>query len=119
MALVHTWVSTPQDAGWWRYAFDRIGIPYTHMAEQDLATADLSELDVIIMPRTRASPQTLIAGTTSAGGPVPWRRSEAYPSLGVIDETDDVRRGMGYEGMAKLADFVSGGGVFITEGSTA
>jgi hypothetical protein len=119
VALVHTWVSTPQDAGWWQLAFDRIGIPYTYLSEQDLATADLSSLDVIIMPRTRASPQTLVAGTTDAGGPLPWARSTDYPSLGIIDQTDDVRRGMGYDGLANLKAFIAAGGVFITEGSTA
>jgi hypothetical protein len=119
VALVLTWVSTPQDAGWWRFAFDEIGIPYTQLAEQDLATEDLSRFDVIIMPQTRANPRTLVAGTTEAGDPIPWQRSEAYPSLGIIDETDDVRRGMGYDGLKNLKAFLSGGGVFITEGRTA
>ncbi|UCF20804.1 MAG: hypothetical protein JSU87_05185 [Gemmatimonadota bacterium] len=119
VALVHTWVSTPQDAGWWRFAFDHIGIPYTHLSEQDLATADLSSFDVVIMPRTRADPQTLIGGTTEAGVPIPWRRDAQYPSIGVIDETDDVRLGMGYDGLKNLKEFVAAGGVFITEGSTA
>ncbi len=119
VALVQTWVSTPQDAGWWRFAFDQIGIPYTSLAEQDLATADLSRYDVIIMPQTRADPQTLVAGTTEVGDPIPWKRSDEYPSLGVIDETDDVRRGMGYDGLKNLKAFIAGGGLFITEGRTA
>ena len=119
VALVQTWVSTPQDAGWWRFAFDEIGIPYTLLSEQDLATEDLSRFDVIIMPQTRADPQTLVAGTTEVGDPIPWRRSGEYPSLGVIDETDDVRRGMDYDGLKNLKRFIAGGGVFITEGRTA
>ncbi len=119
VALVHTWVSTPQDAGWWQLAFDRIGIPYTYLSEQDLATIDRSRFDVIVMPRTRANPQTLVNGTTDAGPPIPWRRSAEYPSLGIIDETDDVRRGMGNDGLKALRDFIAAGGVFITEGSTA
>jgi hypothetical protein len=119
VALVHTWVSTPQDCGWWQLAFDHIGIPYTYLSEQDLATADLSGLDVIIMPHSRASSQTLVAGTTDAGEPIPWVRSDDYPSLGIIDETDDVRRGMGYDGLKNLKDFIAAGGVFITEGSSA
>ncbi len=119
VALVHTWVSTPQDAGWWHHAFDRIGIPYTYLSEQDLATIDRSRFDVIVMPRTRANPQTLVNGTTEAGPPIPWRRSADYPNLGIIAETDDVRRGMGYEGLKALRDFIAAGGVFVTEGSTA
>ncbi|MFQ5769199.1 MAG: M14 family zinc carboxypeptidase [bacterium] len=118
VALVHTWVSTPQDAGWWRYAFDRIGIPYTNLSEQNLATADLSQFDVIILPRTWASPQRLVAGTTEVGAAIPWKRSDDFKHIGVIDETDDMRQGMGYEGVQNLKAFIKNGGVFITEGST-
>ncbi len=119
VGLIHTWVSTPQDAGWWHFAFDKIGIPYTYLSEQDLATVDLSKFDVLIMPRTGASPQSLVAGNSMVGDPVPWKKSDQYPSLGQIDETDDVRKGMGYEGLANLKRFVERGGVFITEGSTS
>ncbi len=118
VALVHTWVATPQDAGWWRLDFDRLGIPYTYLSEQDLATEDLSAFDVIIMPRNRASPQRLVAGTTGAGVPIPWQKSELTPHLGLIDQTDDVRRGMGYTGVANLQRFIHDGGLFITEGTS-
>ncbi|UCH61641.1 MAG: hypothetical protein JSU77_07420, partial [Fidelibacterota bacterium] len=119
VALVHTWVSTPQNAGWWRLAFDKLGVPYTYLSEQDLAALDPSQFDVIIMPRTWASPQTLVSGTTTAGESVPWQKSDLTPHLGLIDDTEDVRRGMGYEGLANLKAFIEEGGVFITEGTTA
>lgn len=118
VALVHTWVATPQNAGWWRLAFDRIGIPYTYLSEQDLATADLSQFDVIIMPYTWARPQQLVAGISDAGHPVPWKNTPEYRHIGIIDETDDIRKGMGYEGVSNLKSFVEDGGVFITEGRT-
>lgn len=119
VALIHTWVSTPQDAGWWRFAFDEIGIPYAYLSEQELATADLTEFDVIILPRTWASPQRLIAGTTGVGDPIPWKNSADYQHIGRIDETDDMRKGMGYEGVKNLKEFIEKGGVFITEGTTS
>ena len=119
VGFVHTWVSTPQDAGWWRMRFDDIGLPYTYLSEQDLATEDLGQFDVLVMPRTRANPQTLVSGSTRAGEPIPWEPNDKYPALGHIDQTDDVRRGMGYEGVARLKEFIEAGGVFITEGSTA
>ena len=119
VALVHTWVATPQDAGWWRAAFDKLEIPYTYLSEQDLATEDLSSFDVIIMPRSRATPQRLVDGTTTAGQPIPWKKSDLTPHLGLIDETDDVRRGMGYQGLTNLKAFIAAGGLFITEGSSA
>ena len=119
VGLIHTWVATPQDAGWWHFAFDKIGIPYTYLSEQDLATTDLGKFDVLILPRAFASPQTLVAGNSRVGDPIPWKKDKAYPSLGVIDETEDQRAGMGYEGLAKLKRFIESGGVFITEGSTS
>lgn len=119
VALVHTWVATPQDAGWWQLAFDRIGIPYTYMSEQEFATVDLNQFDVIILPRSRANPTTLVAGRPLIGEPIPWKKDPKYPALGHIDETDDMRKGMGFEGVANLKRFVENGGVFITEGTTA
>ncbi len=119
IAFVHTWVSTPQDAGWWRHAFDDIGIPYTYLSEQDLATEDLSQFDVIVMPNSRANPRTLVQGNSMAGEPTPWKNTSEYKHIGKIDETDDTRRGMGFDGLKNLHDFISSGGVFITEGRTA
>lgn len=119
VALVHTWVATPQDAGWWRMGFDKIGIPYTYLAEQDLATEDLSKYDVIILPNSRANPQTLVEGRSRVGAPTPWKQTEEYKHIGIIDETDDTRKGMGYEGLGNLKKFIESGGVFITEGATS
>jgi hypothetical protein len=119
VALIHTWVSTPQDAGWWRLTFDRLKIPYTYLSEQDLVVNDLTDFDVVIMPNHRASPQTLVNGTTVVGDPIPWRTTDEYTAIGKIDETEDVRRGMGYDGLKHLKAFVERGGVFITEGSAS
>jgi hypothetical protein len=40
------------------------------------------------------------------------------PNLGVEDSSDDIRGGMGIEGLAELVKFVQAGGTLITEGST-
>jgi zinc carboxypeptidase len=119
VGLIHTWVSTPQDAGWWHFAFDEIGIPYTYLSEQDLGTEDLSQFDVLIMPRTRASSQTLVAGNSRVGPALPWQPSEEYAHIGRIDQTDDQRRGMGYDGLAALNGWINAGGLFIASGSTS
>lgn len=119
VGLIHTWVARPQDSGWWRLAFDRIGIPYTYLSEQDLATLDPDAFDVLILPRARTSSQALVAGNSRAGDPIPWQQSDDYPHLGKIDQTADTRPGMGYQGLANLQKFIEGGGVFITSGSTS
>ena len=41
------------------------------------------------------------------------------PNLGVLDQSDDIRGGMGMEGLLELAKFVQAGGTLIVEGSTA
>ncbi|MFT5144026.1 MAG: hypothetical protein ACI80V_003621 [Rhodothermales bacterium] len=119
VGLIHTWTSTPQDAGWWHFAFDEIGIPYTYLSEQDMATEDLSQFDVLIMPNTRSSPAALVAGNSRVGEALPWQPSDKYPSLGKIDQTDDQRRGMGYDGLGRLSEWIHAGGLFITSGATA
>jgi len=118
IGLIHTWTSTPQDAGWWRLAFDRIGIPYTYLSEQDLGAVDLGNFDVLILPRNRSSAQRLVAGNSRVGDPVPWMPSDEYPNIGHIDQTLDMRAGMGYAGVGALKDFIEAGGLFITEGSS-
>jgi hypothetical protein len=51
--------------------------------------------------------------------PLPYQRTDSTPNLGGIDESPDIRGGMGLEGLVALADFVREGGLLITEGSTA
>jgi len=51
--------------------------------------------------------------------PIPYKKSKETPSFGGLDSTDDIRGGMGMEGMEELSKFVQQGGLLITEGSTA
>jgi hypothetical protein len=53
------------------------------------------------------------------GNPLPWKTSELTPNLGKIDSTDDVRPGMGWEGVANLQKFVRSGGVLLAVDDTA
>jgi hypothetical protein len=121
LALMHTWINT-QDEGWWRLALDQLSIPFTYISTQDLTRdGDLrSKYDVILFPPVgRAAGQTLITGTPMYGNPIPWKTSELTPNIGKIDETDDIRPGMGWEGLANLQKFVRDGGVLLTVDDTA
>jgi hypothetical protein len=51
--------------------------------------------------------------------PLPYKKTDATPNLGFVDSSDDIRGGMGLEGLVELAKFVREGGTLITEGSTA
>jgi hypothetical protein len=117
IALVHTWINT-QDEGWFRIAFDKLAIPYTYISDQNLrAIPDLrSRFDVILFGPVRAAAQRIVNGLPKYGpDPIPWKKSDVTPNLGMSpDQTEDMRGGLGLDGVAKLQKFVEDGGLFIT-----
>ncbi|MFZ5784953.1 MAG: M14 family zinc carboxypeptidase [Acidobacteriota bacterium] len=112
VALLHTWLST-QDEGWFRLALEDLGIPYEYLSTQDVAgLGDLRRrYDVILFPPAGGSPQDIVEGLPD-GPALPWRRTLLTPNLGV-DETDDMRPGLGLDGVRALARFVEEGGLLI------
>ncbi|MFN8000487.1 MAG: hypothetical protein U0X75_05655 [Acidobacteriota bacterium] len=121
VALMHTWLST-QDEGWWRLEFDKYGVPFSYISTQDVAQDDKlrDKFDVIIFaPVGRANPQQIVSGMPMFGNPLPWKKSDVTPNLGRIDETDDMRPGLGWSGLANLQGFVQRGGLFLTANDTA
>jgi hypothetical protein len=119
IALVHSWLTT-QNEGWVRYVFDHFAIPYRYLSTQQLGdSALLGHFDVLLLPHAGPDARTLVNGLPMVGPPVPWKRTAETPNLGQYDSTDDVRPGIGLAGMARLQQWVSLGGVLITEGGTA
>jgi len=120
IGYIHSWQRT-QDEGWVRAALDYYGVPYTYFADQRLRDGNLrSKYDVIIYPHVGGNSQSHLNGIPKVGpDPVPYKKSEMTPNLGVLDQSDDIRGGMGIDGLAELAKFVEEGGTLITEGSTA
>ena len=120
IGYVHSWTRT-QDEGWWRAALDTFGVPYTYFADQKLKAGNLrSQYDVIIFPHVGGSAVSQVNGMPMTGTtPLPYKKTAEFPNLGAIDQSDDIRGGMGIEGLLELAKFVQQGGTLITEGSTA
>jgi hypothetical protein len=120
IGYVHSWQRT-QDEGWVRAALDTYGVPYTYFSDQKLRDGNLrAKYDVIIFPHIGGSATSQVNGipkTTAAA--IPYKKSAATPNLGALDQTDDIRGGMGMEGLLELAKFVQAGGTLLTEGSTA
>jgi hypothetical protein len=114
IALMHTWLNT-QDEGWWRLAFDQLGVPFDYISTQDVAKdADLNKkYDVIIFGPGAGNANAVIQGRPMYGNPIPWKTTELTPNLGKIDSTDDIRPGLGWTGLMNLQNFVRRGGVFI------
>jgi hypothetical protein len=121
VAIMHTWLST-QDEGWWRLEFDRYKVPYNYISTQDVAKDDNlnAKYDVIIFPPVgRANPQQVVSGMPMFGNPLPWKKSELTPNLGGIDETEDMRPGLGWGGLQNLQNFARRGGLLIVAEDTS
>jgi hypothetical protein len=120
IGFVHSWIRT-QDEGWWRAALDTYGVPYTYFSDQKLRDGNLrAHYDVLVLPHIGGSAVSQVNGVAKTGNaPLPYRKTADTPNLGVLDSSDDIRGGMGIEGLAKLVEFVQRGGLLITEGSTA
>jgi len=120
IALMHTWLDT-QTEGWWRLTLDQLYIPYTYISTQAASRdPDLrGKFDVILFgPVGFGDTQTIVNGLPQYGKPVPWNKKVIATSE-PIDETDDVRPGLGETGIANLKHFVNEGGLLVTSEDTA
>lgn len=112
------WADTDM-MGWIRYVLDQRDVPYTYIRDEDLRAGALKEkLDVIVYgPFSRLDLAGQIHGIAAADGPVPFRSSPEFPSLGEPVASDDITGGPGYEGLAEIRKFVESGGVLLTLGA--
>jgi hypothetical protein len=119
IALVHSWIET-QNEGWVRYAFDRMGVPYTYVADQKLSQPGLLDgYDVVVFPHVNGAATTIVNGRPMVGPAIPWKRTTLTPNLGKWDETEDTRPGMGLTGLAALRRFIERGGLLVVEGNSS
>ena len=120
VAIMHTWIST-QTEGWWRQAFDILHLPYDYISTQELAkTANLNaKYDVILFPPAGGSVQQIIEGLPMWRNPMPWKNTPETPNIGTWAQTDDIRPGMGFQGLANLRSFVARGGVLVAVDNTS
>jgi hypothetical protein len=120
IGYVHSWANT-QNEGWVRAAFDTFGVPYTYFADIRLREGGLRQkYDVIVFPHVGGSAQSQVSGIArTESAPLPYKKTGSTPNLGALDEADDIRGGIGLEGLSELVKFVQQGGTLVVEGSTA
>src|SRR5204862_4082 len=126
VALVHNWQNTQND-GWFRIPMEELKVPYTYVADTWLReTQNLREKFAVIIrpPMGGGGPAGLSAvlrGLPMRGDPRPWKNSSETPNFVApgLDSTDDIRGGLGYQGLANLERFVSDGGLLLAVQSSA
>jgi hypothetical protein len=120
IGYVHSWANT-QNEGWVRAALDTYSVPYTYFGDIKLREGNLRQkYDVIIFPHVGGNAQSQVNGIPKTGTmPLPYKKTAETPNLGVQDQADDIRGGMGWEGLMELVKFVREGGTLITEGATS
>lgn len=120
LAVYSTWGQT-QDVGWVRHAFDQFEIAYDLIYKERVRAGRLRDAyDVIVVPsQGRGGGRSLVFDIPMRGAPLPYRRDPRYPSLGQYGESDDIRGGMGLEGVLELQRFVREGGVLVTLGAAS
>ncbi len=119
VAILHTWGST-QTEGWWRLAFDAVHIPFSYISVQDVAKDPHlnAKYDVILFPPS-GNAQSIVQGMPMWRNAMPWKNTPLTPNIGKWAETDDVRPGLGLQGVQNLESFIARGGLLVGVSSTA
>jgi len=119
VAIMHTWQST-QTEGWWRQAFDAVGVPYDYISTQDIAkTANLNAKWDVIVFGPGVGGQAVIDGLPMYRNAMPFKNTPETPNLPTWSQTDDQRPGLGWNGLEMLKTYVKNGGVLITANQSA
>ncbi|HET9389557.1 MAG TPA: M14 family zinc carboxypeptidase [Steroidobacteraceae bacterium] len=119
IAIYSTWGST-QNVGWVRYTFDQLETPYDLIFKERLRKGGLhSAYDVIIIPSQGRSGRSLVYDLEMHGKALPYTRTSRYKYLGAYGASEDIRGGMGLEGLLELRKFVAAGGTLITLGEAS
>ena len=120
VAILHTWLGT-QTEGWWRQSFDQLSIPFDYISTQDVAkNPNLNaKYDVILFPPAGGNGVQIIQGMPMWRNPMPWKNSPETPNISTLAQTDDIRPGLGWEGLKNLESFVVKGGVLVGVTNTA
>lgn len=117
VAMYTTWANT-EKVGWVRLAFDRFEIPFDLIHKDHVqAGANLrAKYDVIVVPHQTQNGKSVVFEQPKLSRPLPYKKSGEFKSLGMYAETNDVRGGMGLEGVTEFQKFLDAGGLVMTFG---
>ncbi len=111
------WADT-DSIGWVRYSLDQRKIPYTYVRDEDIRAGNLRyKFDVLLYGHVDLEFADQIQGLPKTWGPMPFKKTPQTPSFGTPAESDDITGGIGFEGLAKIQEFIEHGGLLVTLGS--
>jgi hypothetical protein len=117
IAVYSQWSAT-QDLGWYRLAFDRLGVPYDLIYKEQVAAGGLrAKYDVILMAAQNITRQTALQAPSPR--PQPYQKTDKYRFLGMYGSTPDMSGGFGQAGVDAFAAFLEGGGTLIAAAAAA
>src|SRR5207302_7388470 len=95
---------------------DNAHIPFTYISTQQVAKDDnlSAKFDAIVFGPGARGTAAIVNGLPMFGNPLPWKKTAETPNLGSEDQTDDMRPGLSWIGVAHLQDFVRKGGLLVT-----
>jgi hypothetical protein len=119
MAVYSTWGST-QEVGWVRHALDQFEVSYDLIYKERVRKGRLRDsYDVILIPSQGRTGRGLVYDIERRGKPLPYTRTPEFPSHGMYGESEDIRGGMGLEGVLELQTFLEAGGTIVTLGAAS
>jgi len=111
------WADT-DSIGWIRFALDKERIPYVYLRDEDIREGRLlDKVDVVLYGHVRLDLQGQIHGIAPSSGPMSFKPSPEFPSLGVPISSENITGGLGWSGLQSLQQFLSDGGLLITLGN--
>jgi hypothetical protein len=111
------WADT-DSIGWIRYVLDQRQVPYVYLRDEDIRSGGLRDrVDIVIYGHVRMDLADQINGIRAVAGPMPFTKTDAFPSHGTPAASDDITGGIGWTGLAHLKRFVESGGVLVTLGN--
>jgi hypothetical protein len=111
------WADT-DSIGWVRYSLDQRHVPYVYVRDEDIRAGKLRDkYDVLLYGNVDLELAEQIHGIPKAWGPMPFKKTAATPSHGTPAASDDITGGIGWEGLARIQEFVEQGGLLVTLGS--
>jgi hypothetical protein len=119
IAVYSTWGST-QDPGWLRHAFDTFEVPYDLIYKERVRKGHLrGDYDVIVVPSQGFNGKSIVYDIDMKGKPLAYTKTDRYKNLGMYGESEDIRGGMGLEGVLEFQKFLDEGGLLITLGTAS